>query len=222
MLRFPTASRVRLTGATALAAALLLGGCAGGTTTESKDKGSATSGSITWWGWTPDEGPAKEYIKSFNKQYPDIKVTFKRLTIDGYNAAVRPALASSVGPDVYAVAPGSGNGPVQDYGTFAVDLTPAVAKKLGPHWHSKLAPIGVDGLTVKGKPRRAVGRLGVLRADLDQQGPLRQVRPEAAHHVRPSGSGCAPPSVRTGSAASSRAPPRPPSTRTRSRPSPTT
>jgi raffinose/stachyose/melibiose transport system substrate-binding protein len=150
MLRFPTASRVRLTGATALAAALLLGGCAGGTTTESKDKGSTTSGSITWWGWTPDEGPAKEYIAAFNKEYPDIKVTFKRLTIDGYNAAVRPALASSVGPDVYAVAPGSGNGPVQDYGTFAVDLTPAVEKKLGPDWRTKLAPIGVDGLTVKG------------------------------------------------------------------------
>ena len=25
--------------------------------------GSATSGSINWWGWTPDAGPAKQYIE---------------------------------------------------------------------------------------------------------------------------------------------------------------
>jgi raffinose/stachyose/melibiose transport system substrate-binding protein len=137
--------------ATATAAALALAGCAGGGTTETKEKGSATSGSITWWGWTPDAGPAETYIKAFNKVYPNIKVTYKKLTIDGYDAALRPALASSVGPDVYDVAPGAANGSVDQYGVNAVDLTPAVAKALGPDWKSKLAPIGVSSLMNQGK-----------------------------------------------------------------------
>lgn len=131
--------------------ALALAGCAGGGTTETKDKGSATSGHITWWGWTPDAGPAETYIKAFNKVYPNIKVTYKKLTIDGYDAGLRPALASSVGPDVFDVAPGAANGSVDIYGVNAVDLTPAVTKALGPNWKSKLAPIGVASLMNRGK-----------------------------------------------------------------------
>jgi ABC-type glycerol-3-phosphate transport system substrate-binding protein len=143
----------RLLGTVALftAALLALVGCAGGTTTEQTDKGSADTGNITWWGWTPDEGPAQAYIKEFNKAYPNIKVTYKKLTIDGYNAALRPAVASSVGPDVFDLAPGAANGPVDIYHVNAVDLTPAVEKALGADWKSKLAPIGVDSLTVNGK-----------------------------------------------------------------------
>jgi ABC-type glycerol-3-phosphate transport system substrate-binding protein len=131
--------------------ALTVTGCAGGAATETKDKGAADSGSITWWGWSPDPGPAEKYIKEFNKAYPNIKVTYKKLTIDGYDAALRPALASSVGPDVFDVAPGAANGSVDIYGVNAVDLTPAVEKALGSDWQSKLAPIGVSSLTHDGK-----------------------------------------------------------------------
>jgi ABC-type glycerol-3-phosphate transport system substrate-binding protein len=134
-----------------VAAALALAGCAGGASTETKDKGSADSGAITWWGWTPDAAPAEAYIKAFNKVHPNIKVTYKKLTIDGYDAAIRPALASSVGPDVFDVAPGAANGSVEIYGVNAVDLTPAVVKVLGSDWKSKLAPIGVSSLTTDGK-----------------------------------------------------------------------
>ncbi|GAA4563925.1 ABC transporter substrate-binding protein [Planotetraspora kaengkrachanensis] len=143
----------RLPGAAAVftAAALALAGCAGGGTAETTDKGSADSGSITWWGWTPDSAPAEAYIKAFNQVYPNIKVTYKKLTIDGYDAAIRPALASSVGPDVFDVAPGAANGSVDIYGVNAVDLTPAVEKALGADWKSKLAPIGVSSLTADGK-----------------------------------------------------------------------
>jgi len=151
MLGSSTVGRLRLLGAMTAVGALLLSGCAGGAIIETKDKGPADSGSITWWGWTPDDAPAQAYIKAFNKVYPNIKVTYKKLTIDGYNAALRPALASPVGPDVFDVAPGAGNGPVQDYGVFAVDLAPAVEKKLGPDWKQKLSPIGVNGLTTNGK-----------------------------------------------------------------------
>ncbi|WP_329427357.1 ABC transporter substrate-binding protein [Streptosporangium sp. NBC_01495] len=143
----------RLPGAAAAftAAVLALAGCAGGGTTETTDKGSADSGDITWWGWTPDVAPAEAYIKAFNKAYPNIKVTYKKLTIDGYDAAIRPALASSVGPDVFDVAPGAANGSVGIYGVNAIDLTPAVEKSLGADWKSKLAPIGVSSLTKDGK-----------------------------------------------------------------------
>jgi raffinose/stachyose/melibiose transport system substrate-binding protein len=134
-----------------VAALLVLAGCAGGASTKQASKGSADSGAITWWGWTPDEPVAKTYIQEFNKVYPNIKVTYKKLTIDGYNAALRPAVASSVGPDVFDVAPGAANGPVGIYHVNAVDLTPAVEKALGADWKSKLAPIGVDSLTVNGK-----------------------------------------------------------------------
>ena len=113
--------------------------------------GSATSGSLNWWGWTPDAGPAAQYIAAFNKENPDIKVTYKQLSIADYDAALRPALASSVGPDVFNVAPGAANGSVEQYHTNATDLGPSVEQALGGAWRSKLAPIGVDSMMVDKK-----------------------------------------------------------------------
>jgi hypothetical protein len=73
------------------------------------------------------------------------------LTIAGYNAALRPALASTVGPDVFDVAPGAANGSVETYGPDAVNLEPAIAKALGSDWQSKLSPIGVSSMMAGGK-----------------------------------------------------------------------
>ena len=70
------------------------------------------------------------------------------LTIAGYNAALRPALASTVGPDIFDVAPGGANGSVETYSPDAVNLEPAVEKALGSDWQSKLSPIGVSSLMV--------------------------------------------------------------------------
>ena len=106
--------------------------------------GSATSGDVTWWGWTPQPNNATAYIKTFNEKYPKIHVIYKQVTIDGWNAALRPALASSSGPDVYDIAPGAG---MAEFAGSALDLTPAVKKALGADWKSKVAPIGVKGLT---------------------------------------------------------------------------
>lgn len=58
------------------ASVLTLAGCAGGGDTGSGDGGSATSGTIQWWSWTPDNDLAEREIAAFNKQYPDIKVTY--------------------------------------------------------------------------------------------------------------------------------------------------
>jgi ABC-type glycerol-3-phosphate transport system substrate-binding protein len=136
----------------AAAVALVVAAC-GGTSGSSSTPttGSATSGNITWWGWTPTTQVAAQYIKAFNAKYPNIHVTYKMLTIAGYNAAIRPALASSVGPDVFDVAPGAANGSVETYGPDAVNLEPAVEKALGSGWKSKLSPIGVSSLTVDNK-----------------------------------------------------------------------
>jgi ABC-type glycerol-3-phosphate transport system substrate-binding protein len=132
--------------------ALALGACSGPVgggkqKDQNEDRGSATSGTVNWWGWTPtDTATANGYIAEFNKQYPNIKVNFKLVSIPDWQAALTPALRSDSGPDVFDMQPGSY---VKRYGSFAEDLTPVMAKALGDDWKSKVAPAGVTGLTDK-------------------------------------------------------------------------
>jgi raffinose/stachyose/melibiose transport system substrate-binding protein len=123
------------------------GGSAGAKT--SQDAGSATSGTVNWWGWTPtDVATAQGYIAAFNAQYPDIKVNFKLVGISDWQAALPPALRSDAGPDVFDMQPGAY---VQNYKSFAEDLTPVMVKALGDDWQSKVAPAGATGLSSDGK-----------------------------------------------------------------------
>ena len=118
--------------AAAVAAAGTLAACSasGGPAAGGGSAGSATSGNITWWGWTPSVQYAASYIAAFNKVYPNIHVTFKQITIAGYDAAMRPALAASgVGPDVFDIAPGAG---MARYAVDAVNLEPEIAKRSDP------------------------------------------------------------------------------------------
>jgi raffinose/stachyose/melibiose transport system substrate-binding protein len=116
----------------------------------SGDGGSATKGNITWWSWTPDNDLAAREIAAFNEQYPNIKVTYKKVPIDNYAALLRPALASNDGPDVFTVnASGSFSG--QTFAPYAYDLTADITKLLGKDWKSKIAPAGVKAFTVKGR-----------------------------------------------------------------------
>lgn len=142
-------------GFTALTAAgvalLALSGCSGGDAGPSESQGSATSGDITWWGWTPDATNAEKLITAFNEDYPDITVTFVSKPIDSYDSVLGPAITSSEGPDVFNVAPGSANGGVVTFEAGAVDLTSAVEGALGADWTDKLAPAGVEGLSVGDK-----------------------------------------------------------------------
>jgi len=148
-----TRSRFRAIPAVLIASFLVLlsTACAAGGGSPGGGSGSSTSANLNWWGWSPQPQVAQEYIKAFNKVYPDIHVTYKQLTIDGYNAAIRPALASSAGPDIFDVAPGAANGSVETYAPDAIDLKPAIEKALGSNWQSKLSPIGVSSLTVGSK-----------------------------------------------------------------------
>jgi ABC-type glycerol-3-phosphate transport system substrate-binding protein len=126
-----------------VAAAAALAGCSSG---GSSGSGSATSGHVTWWGWTPQPTAAAQYIAAFNKVYPKIKVTYKELPISSWQATLPPALASSHGPDVYDIQPG---GWLTQFGPNAVDPTPQIKKALGSDWKSKLYAINYQGLTMK-------------------------------------------------------------------------
>ena len=88
------------------------GGGQGGQQSQSQNQdqgaGPATSGTVNWWGWTPtDTATANGYIAAFNKEYPDIKVKFKPVSIPDWQAALTPALRSESGPDVFDMQPGS-------------------------------------------------------------------------------------------------------------------
>ena len=129
------------------AAVVALSGCSGPSAAEVED--SATSGSIDWWGWTPEIGVGQQYIDLFNKEFPDIEVNYKQVATADYDSIIRPALASNVGPDVFNMAPGGGIGSIQVYEGSAIDLTPAITDALGDDWSSKIAEIGPLGLTTE-------------------------------------------------------------------------
>ncbi len=111
----------------------------------------ALTGDLTWWGWTPTADLATQMIAGFNKVYPNVKVTFVSKPIDSYDSVLGPAITSSKGPDVFNVAPGSLNGGVSQFAPGAIDMTPAITAALGSDWKTKVAPAGVDPMTVGGK-----------------------------------------------------------------------
>lgn len=127
----------------------VLAGCNNNKKTE--DTSSETSGEVVWWGWTPGSPTNEKYIAEFNKEYPDIKVTWKQTSIDDYDAAIRPALANSQGVDAFEVSAGSGNGGIQVFGGQAIDLTDAVKKALGDDYKDKLNEASITTMTVNGQ-----------------------------------------------------------------------
>lgn len=74
------------------------GGGQGGQQSQSQNQdqgfGPTTSGTVNWWGWTPtDTATAKGYIAAFNKEYPNIKVNFKLVSIPDWQAGTDPSAA---------------------------------------------------------------------------------------------------------------------------------
>lgn len=128
----------------------VLTGC-GGNSKQAEDTSTETSGEVVWWGWTPGSPTNEEYIAEFNKEYPDIKVTWKQTTIDDYDAAIKPALANGEGVDAFMVSAGSANGGIQIFGGQAIDLTDAVKAELGDDYKEKLNEASITTMTVDGK-----------------------------------------------------------------------
>jgi ABC-type glycerol-3-phosphate transport system substrate-binding protein len=152
-----------------LSVPLAAGAQAGAAQTHSATKTAASiSGTINWWGWTPtDSAEATAEIASFNKVYPSIKVNFKLITIANYVTAMRPALVSGEGPDLFELQPGAY---VTEFNSFATNMGPVAAQALGSNWESKIAPSGISGFTYNGKlTALSVGSVyaGTLWVDVD-------------------------------------------------------
>ncbi len=134
-----------------LSVPLAAGAQAGAAPTRSAAARSAASvsGTINWWGWTPtDSAEATAEIAAFNKTYPNIKVNFKLVTIANWVTALRPALVSGQGPDLFELQPGAY---VTEFNSFATNMAPVAAQALGSNWKSKIAPSGISGFTYNGK-----------------------------------------------------------------------
>jgi raffinose/stachyose/melibiose transport system substrate-binding protein len=146
------AKRVRkvIAAGAVLAAGFALAGCSnqsastGSSTFNPNDK--SIHATLNWDGWAPDVNQVKNYVAAFNKVYPNIKVNFKLVQYADYGAALRPALVSGSGPDIFDLQPGV---LTQQYAQFGVDLAP-IAEKVLPGWKSKVAPVGIAGLEYKG------------------------------------------------------------------------
>jgi ABC-type glycerol-3-phosphate transport system substrate-binding protein len=144
-----SARLVAVTAGLALAGALALSGCS--SSAASGNGGSATSGNVVWWSWTPDNDLAAREIAAFNKDYPDIHVTYKKVPDADYTGILRPALASNNGPDVFTLAAAGATGAVSVFGSYAKDLTPDVEKLLGTDWKTKVNATAVNSFTISGK-----------------------------------------------------------------------
>jgi ABC-type glycerol-3-phosphate transport system substrate-binding protein len=143
---------------------------------------------------------AAHLIKEFNKQYPNIHVTYKNYQDQAFASALRPALASNVGPDVFNTLVGGSGAAVSIYGVDAVDLTPAMKKLRGADWAKGLYPAGVKDFTVKGELKGVpVGKVtsGFMWMNADLMNKLNLKEPKTLAQwtsecktIRAAGSGC--------------------------------
>ncbi|GAA2829859.1 extracellular solute-binding protein [Kribbella solani] len=130
--------------------ALVLAGCAGNSKAAG-DGGPANEGTVHWWSWTPDNDLAEREIAAFNRQYPNIKVIYKKVPNNDYTAVLRPALASEDGPDVFTVSASGTTGAVGVFASYALDLTPKTEELLGKDWQSKVDEQSTKAFSKDGK-----------------------------------------------------------------------
>lgn len=139
-------SKRALLGAAAVAAvaALAVSGCSGGQSSSS----SSGKTTITWWGW--DSNPTQTtMVAAFEKENPNITVNVKDFSTgtSDYENALRPALTSNSGPDVFQIQPGS---MLSNYGPLAVDLSSYAQKAWGSNWASGYYSSAISQLQLNG------------------------------------------------------------------------
>ncbi len=106
---------------------------------------------LVWWGWTPGSPVNESFIEEFNKQYPDIHVTWKQIAIDDYDATIKPALAYGEGVDIFQCSAGSANGGISIFASQALDLTEALKAALGDDYADKISEGSLKTMTVDGQ-----------------------------------------------------------------------
>jgi raffinose/stachyose/melibiose transport system substrate-binding protein len=151
--------RRRLRPAIALIAAsgmlVVMASCGGGGEGGEAPTGGASSGkasgTVTWWGWTPDTPVAQKYIAEFNKTYPDITVKYTNYENADYAPTMSSAFQTGGGPDIFDISAGGNVGGKQLWGDYAMDLAPVGEQALGAGWKDKFAPGYVDQLTYDNK-----------------------------------------------------------------------
>jgi len=146
-------SRTALIAAIA-AASLTLAACSGDADTDTdapddtgSDSEAEASGTITWWGWTPDTPVAERYIAAFNEVYPDITVNYTNYENADYAPTMSTAFQTGSGPDVFDISAGGNVGGKQLWGDYAMDLAPMAEEELGADWRDQFATGYVDQLT---------------------------------------------------------------------------
>jgi ABC-type glycerol-3-phosphate transport system substrate-binding protein len=122
----------------------------GGDTGTGTDTDTDTSGdvvTINWWGFAPDVSVGEKYVAAFEAANPGIKVVYKNFENTDYAPALRPALQSDEGPDIYEISAGGNVAGIQLWADYAEDLTATAEEALGADWKSKFAPGYIDQLT---------------------------------------------------------------------------
>lgn len=144
-------------------AALLLSSCSAGGSPAADDP--ADSGTIDWWGYSPNVSVAESLIAEFNEEFPDITVNYKFYPNNTeYPAALRAGLASNQGPDLYNLSTNAA-APVAQFGSFAVDLSPAYEDALGADWEEEISPLALDSFSLQ-DGTLAAAALGYVSAGL--------------------------------------------------------
>ncbi len=106
---------------------------------------------LVWWGWTPGSPVNESFIEEFNKTYPDIHVTWKQVSIDDYDATIKPALAYGEGVDIFECSAGSANGGISIFASQAIDLTEALKAAVGEDYADKISEGSLKTMTVDGE-----------------------------------------------------------------------
>jgi raffinose/stachyose/melibiose transport system substrate-binding protein len=128
-------------GAIAAATMVAIGGCS---VADAPKNESSSSGTLDWWGYSPNKAVAESLIREFNKEYPNLTVRYKFYPNNSeYPAALRAGLASNSGPDLYNLSTNAA-APVSQFGPLAVDLAAA----LGPDWKDKVSPLAQESFTL--------------------------------------------------------------------------
>lgn len=110
--------------------------------------GNATK--ITFWSWNGGpgvpgaaQGDPPQLVVEFNKTHPDIQVDWKFYQYTDYLNALKLAIASGEGPDLFGLQAGA---LVKEYNEFTEDLTPLAAKDLGANWQDQFYELGFGGV----------------------------------------------------------------------------
>lgn len=128
--------------------------CSGGNENEGSTNpspGANASGTVTWWGWTPDTPVAQRYIAEFNKVHPNITIKYTNYENADYAPTMSTAFQTGAGPDIFDVSAGGNVGGKQLWGDYAMDLASVAKAVLGDGWKDQFAPGYVDQLTFEDK-----------------------------------------------------------------------